>query len=300
MLKAVAPLFNRHNNRHSSSRPLKDYYNEWFSTLKHNLLPLLRRSISGDSLTILSTHVELLHQHFHSFYHTLDSAATSDPSLLLTQDWRNSLEKPLLWLGDLHPFLFTNLARSFLDEFQDSDSNPTPSPTPNYPSSPPTIPDLRESFDPFDRPWQVAMAWRNPSETLTTRMDQIECGLRVIVPTLTERMRCAEATFVDRVVNDWFRFRENKGASMVAVASDLKGHMEEVVSVFLYANRLRRSVLVDIISATTVYQAALFLEALAQFLIGFRDHDLLHAVDHYDSSNNHNNNAAKECRTWCH
>ncbi|KAL1326158.1 hypothetical protein HN51_036196 [Arachis hypogaea] len=299
MLKAVAPLFNRHNNRHSS-RPFKDYYNEWFSTLKHNLLPLLRRSISGDSLTVLSTHVELIHQHFHSFYYTLDSAATSDPSLLLNQDWRNSLEKPLLWLGDLTPFLFTNLARSFLDEFQDSDSNPSsnPNPNPNYSSSPPLIPDLRESFDPYDRPWQVAMAWRNASEALTTRMDQIECGLRVIVPTLTERMRCAEATFVDRVVNDWFRCRDSKGAAMVAVGADVKAHMEEVVSVFLYANRLRRSVLVDIISATTVYQAALFLEALAQFLIGFRNHDLLHAVE---LSNNVNNNAAaKECRPWCH
>ena len=143
------------------------------------------------------------------------------------------------------------------------------------------------------------MAWRNPSEALTTRMDQIECGLRVIVPTLTERMRCAEAAFVDRVVGDWFRCRDSKGAAKVAVGADVKAHMEEVVSVFLYANRLRRSVLVDIVSATTVYQAALFLEALAQFLIGFRDHELVHAVEQCKNLSIGQGNK-EYCRPRCH
>ncbi|KAE9587654.1 hypothetical protein Lal_00021916 [Lupinus albus] len=314
MLKAVAPLFNRHKH---SSRPFKDYYSEWFSTLKNNLLPLLRRSISGDSPTILSTHVEMLHQHFQSYFHSLDAAATSDPYQLLHQPWRNSLEKPLLWLGDLHPFLFTNLARSFLDEqetatddddfgsrreFHDDrhhdgvfdenrreDSDGFESPHVGF----------RECMDLYEhRPWQVAMAWRNPSEALTTRMDQIECGLRVIVPTLNTRMKNAEGAFVDRVVGDWFNCRERKGAAKVAVGADVKSHMEELVSIFLYANRLRRSVLVDIMSATSVYQAALFLEGLAQFLIGFRDHDLVHAVEQCKSlSIGHN---GKECRSVCH
>lgn len=158
---------------------------------------------------------------------------------------------------------------------------------------------IRESFDLYeDRPWQVAMAWRNPSEALTTRMDQIECGLRVIVPTLTDRMKHAEGVFVDRVVGDWFRCRERKGAAKVAVGADVKGHMEELVSIFLYANRLRRSVLVDIMSAASVYQAALFLEGLAQFLIGFRDHELVHAVEQCKTlSVGH---SGKECRSMCH
>ncbi|XP_061364654.1 protein INAPERTURATE POLLEN1 [Gastrolobium bilobum] len=268
MLKAMAPLFSRHKH----SRPFKEYYAEWFSALKNNLLPLLRRSIAGDSPTILSTHVEMIHQHFQSFYHALDAAANSDPSQLLSQEWRNSIEKPLLWLGDLHPFLFINLARSFLDETATDDENDTDHHLPNNAV-------LEKGLD--NRPWQVAMAWRHASEALTTRMDQIECGLRVIVPTLTDRMKHAEAAFIDRVVGDWFRCRDRKGESKVAVCADVKGHMEELVSVFLYANRLRRSVLVDIISAATVYQAALFLEGLAQFLIGFRDHQLVNAVEHF-------------------
>ncbi|RDX69197.1 Protein INAPERTURATE POLLEN1, partial [Mucuna pruriens] len=261
MLKAVAPLF----SRHKQSRPFKEYYGEWFSTLKNNLLPLLRRSIAGESPTILSTHVEMVHQHFQSYYHALDAVATSDPFQLVSQEWRNSLERPLLWLGDLHPFLFTNLARSFLHEDSPPDTD----------TDTDTDDDNQHPFS--DRPWQVALAWRNPSDSLTARMDQIECGLRVIVPTLSDRLKRAEDAFVDRVVRDWFRCRHRKGGAKVTLGADVKGHMEELVSVFLYGNRLRRSVLVDIISVSSVYQAALFLEGLAQFLIGFRDHDLLNA-----------------------
>ncbi|GKV13192.1 hypothetical protein SLEP1_g24243 [Rubroshorea leprosula] len=51
--------------------------------------------------------------------------------------------------------------------------------------------------------------------------------------------------------------------------------MEEMVAVFLDANRLRRTVISEIIDATNVYQGALFLEALSQFLVGFRDPILL-------------------------
>ncbi|GKV21376.1 hypothetical protein SLEP1_g31360 [Rubroshorea leprosula] len=55
----------------------------------------------------------------------------------------------------------------------------------------------------------------------------------------------------------------------------VKEEMEEMVAVFLDANRLRRTVISEIINATNVYQGALFLEALSQFLVGFRDPILL-------------------------
>jgi hypothetical protein len=269
MLKSVFNRQKQHTSSSSSSstRPFKEYYTEWFNTLKNNHLPLLRRSISGDSLTLLSTHVELLHQHFQSYYYTLDAAAIADPSQIINQDWRNSLEKPLLWISDLHPFIFTNLARSFLEDEDISETD-----------------DIDLDLDlstVSDRPWQIAMAWRNASETLVTRMEEIECGLKSIVPTLNERLARAEGGFVDRVVGDWFSCKDrgdNKGK--VVLGNDVKVYMEEFVSIFLYANRLRRSVLVDIISAASVYQAALFLEGLSMFLIGFRDHDLVNSVEH--------------------
>jgi hypothetical protein len=55
----------------------------------------------------------------------------------------------------------------------------------------------------------------------------------------------------------------------------MKAEMEELVTVFLHANRLRRSVISDIVAALNVYQGALFLEGLAQFLVGFQDKNLL-------------------------
>ncbi|PNY10852.1 hypothetical protein L195_g007443 [Trifolium pratense] len=292
MLKSVFNRQKQHtsSSSSSSSRPFKEYYTEWFNTLKNNHLPLLRRSISGDSLTVLSTHVELLHQHFQSYYHTLDAAAITDPSQILNQDWRNSLEKPLLWISDLHPFIFTNLARSFLE---DEDNNETD--------------DIDHDLDisissVSDRPWQIAMAWRNPSETLIRRMEEIECGLKSIVPTLNERLANAEGGFVDRVVGDWFSCKDrgdNKGK--VVLGNDVKVYMEEFVSVFLYANRLRRSVLVDIISAASVYQAALFLEGLSMFLIRFRDHDLVNAVEHSKNfSFDHVKDHKEFCLSRCH
>ncbi|XP_028762330.1 protein INAPERTURATE POLLEN1 [Neltuma alba] len=253
------------------------------STLSRTTSSLsLRRSLSHpDSPTVLSTHVDLLHQHFQSLYHALDLAASSedDIAVLLFPDWRSSLEKPLIWLGDLHPYLFTNLVRCFLQE--DDDLTVAEADDGYFiRKNNITVPDQFQ-----ERPWQVAMSWRNPSEELVARMDEIEQGLRVMVPMLTMRMRNAEAEFVDRVVEGWYPSRGRKGAAAkVAVGSILSEHMEELVSIFLDANRLRRSVIGEIVGKTSVYQAALFLEALAQFLIGFRDQELVSAMECSKSS----------------
>ena len=119
------------------------------------------------------------------------------------------------------------------------------------------------------------MAWKNPSRNLTTRVDQIECGLRLMVPALVDRVRNAQAGLVERVAEDWVRYQGRKEAARPAIVEAVEAKMEEMVSVFLDANRLRRSVLAEIISATSVYQGALFLEGLAQFLVGLRDPQLL-------------------------
>ncbi|KAL4602546.1 hypothetical protein ACB092_10G060000 [Castanea dentata] len=251
--------------RKKSSRPFKDYHSEWFNTLKNSLLPLLRSSIY-DSVPTLSTHVEMLHQHFQSYYEALDLAASHDVSQLLFPHWRNSLEKPFLWLGDLHPYLFTNLLRSFLedtDEEEETDDEVNDDV-------------VRENYKYlFDKPWEVAMAWKNPSRNLTTRVDQIECGLRLMVPALVDRVRNAQAGLVERVAEDWVWYQGRKEAARPAIVEVVEAEMEEMVSVFLDANRMRRSVLAEIISATSVYQGALFLEGLAQFLVGLRDPQLL-------------------------
>ncbi|CAH9114158.1 unnamed protein product [Cuscuta europaea] len=224
-----------------SSRPFKDFYGEWFKALKNEHLPHLRRAMASSTVSpvILAAQVEALHRHLLAYYEALDEAAADDVAQVLFPEWRNWLEKPFLWLGDLHPYLFTNLLRSFLDSDEEGESS--------------TV----------GQPWYLATAWRSPPKTLMSRVDQIQCGLRLMVPALAARLRHAQAAFVERVGREWCE----GGIIEECVAAQL----EEVVGVVVDANRLRRSVVSDILNVTDVYQAALFLESLGQFLVGLRD-----------------------------
>ncbi|KAL9667003.1 hypothetical protein QQ045_001348 [Rhodiola kirilowii] len=269
MMKAVA-LF----TRKKSNRPFKDYYAEWLSTLKNTLLPLLAESISSPTPipSLVATHVESLHQHFQSYYDALDLAATQDVSQLLFPEWRNSLEKPFLWLGDFHPYLFTNLVRSFLEDDEDEGEDGGDGDW-DWERS---IKEVRQNLEIFGRSWKIAMAWKNSSKGLVSRIDQIECGLRLMVPALVSRWRGAQAGLIERVGAEWVSVEGRKeGGRKALIGQAMSAQMEELVSVFADANRLRSSVLSDILSALNVYQAALFLEGIAKFLVGFSDPDLL-------------------------
>ncbi|KMS96159.1 hypothetical protein BVRB_001650 [Beta vulgaris subsp. vulgaris] len=57
----------------------------------------------------------------HSYFAALDLASNGNVSQLLFPDWRNPIEKPFLWLGDFHLYIFTNLLRSFFDDDDDDD-----------------------------------------------------------------------------------------------------------------------------------------------------------------------------------
>ncbi|KAK9103182.1 hypothetical protein Sjap_020436 [Stephania japonica] len=227
--------------------PLKELYEQWIDTLKRTLLPDLRRAMLASSANLLSTHVHHLHLHFLSYFHALDSASAA-AALLLLHPPGPPPRLPLLWLGDFHPNLLTNLLRSLL-------TNPHQS---NY-------------FFPN--------AWTHPSPDLTARIEQIECGLRLMVPSVADRLRQAQAGFVDRVAVHWGQCDGREEVSrMIGAALGAQGDL--LHSVFLDANRLRRSVLSEILSCVDVYQAALFLEKLAQFYVGFRDGDLIREFDH--------------------
>lgn len=117
------------------------------------------------------------------------------------------------------------------------------------------------------------MAWKDPAKNLMTRIEQIECGLRLMVPALVGRLRKVQSCFVGVVANDWMKCEGRK--EKMGVGEAMKVEMEEMVCVFVDANRLRRSVIAEIVGALSVYQAALFLESLAQFLVGFGDQELL-------------------------
>ncbi|KAM7490907.1 hypothetical protein LguiA_033828 [Lonicera macranthoides] len=228
-------------SRKKSTRPFKEFYSEWISTLKNTLLPNLRHSISSLS-ALLSTHMQLIHAHFQLYYETLDSASQYDVAqLLYPLDFRTPIEIPFLWIGDLHPYLFTNLLRSFTQSIADDSKSA----------------DEFEFYDEVD-------------EELAVRIEQIECGMRLMVPALAARFRNAQSVLIDKIGENW----GNVGGEL-EIGEAMGAQMEELASVFMDANRLRRNVLAEIMAATDIYKGALFFESLSQFLIGFWDRKLL-------------------------
>lgn len=257
-------------SRKKPSRKFTIFYSDWSKTLTETHLPLLRHSLSSAaSATVISTNVDLVLRHLVSYYEALDLAADSNTiPYLLFPTWRNSLESPFLFLGDIHPYLLTNLLRSFIDrENQDSDYE-----------------DLKLDLVNQQQPLKIATAWKDPSDELVTRIDQIECTMRLMVPVLMDRVRKTQRGFVSRVSENWVlgyqgakrkKTTTNPVTAISPVDVAAKEEMEELVSVFVDANRLRKSVITDIVGATNEHQAALFLEGLCQFLVGFKDQLLL-------------------------
>ncbi|KAL9242890.1 hypothetical protein vseg_016847 [Gypsophila vaccaria] len=234
-------------NHFKNTRSFKDFYIDWITTLQTTLLPHLTHSLSASSSTpdpvLLSTHVHLLLAHFNTYFSALDTASNHDVSQLIYPSWRNDVEKPFLWLGDFHPYIFTNLLRSFL-EYDDSDDNdngfdPSPSNTCSNP-------------------------WRNLDRSLGHKVEHIECGLRLMVPAIGKRAREAQCRLIGRM---------GSGFEAGEVVGEV---VEEMTCVFLDANRLRKSVLSDIVGVLTVNQAAYFLHGLVKFYVGFRDPNLIH------------------------
>ncbi|KNA16667.1 hypothetical protein SOVF_087050 [Spinacia oleracea] len=234
-------------NRFKSSRPFKEFHTDWINTLKSSILPLLSRSLSSPSPDhhLLATQVELLHTHFNSYFSALDLASNDDVSQLLFPDWRNPLEKPFLWFGDFHPYSFTNLLRSFLEDDDDDSDN-----------------DANYDF--------LGNVWKSRDVSVGHIVEQVECGLRLMVPSIVARSRDAQAALVEKLSAGWRQNGEN--FEVDEVVGEL---VDKMTCVFLDANRLRRSVLADIMEALNVYQAAFFLQGLAKFYVGFSDPNLL-------------------------
>ncbi|KDO37199.1 hypothetical protein CISIN_1g046664mg [Citrus sinensis] len=77
------------------------------------------------------------------------------------------------------------------------------------------------------------MAWSNVSKSLMSQIEQIEGGLRLMVPALIGRIKT-----VQRVIGE-----------------AIKEEMDDMVSVFVDANRLRKSVIAEIVGALSVHSS---------------------------------------------
>ncbi|XP_076883747.1 protein INAPERTURATE POLLEN1-like [Bidens hawaiensis] len=269
----------------SHHRRFSDYYSDWIAAMRTTHLPNLRHHMSNSTPNLLSAHVEIIHLHFKSYYQTLDLAAAADVTqILFPSGHRNALEIPFLWVGDIHPYAFTNLLRSYLlqDESENHvvqdyyyyyrhDDNNHNNNVERFEEKQENGNDdvyeeeeVGESCEFLKKQWPLMNAWKIQPRKLTGRIDQIERGLRLMVPVLMDRVRKAQAGFVRKV-----------GSGDVAAAVAAAEMEEEMVGIVMDANRLRKDVISEIVSMTSVYQAALFLEGLAQFLVGIRDEKLV-------------------------
>ncbi|XP_076935911.1 protein INAPERTURATE POLLEN1-like [Bidens hawaiensis] len=269
-------MFKSFSRKKPPTRHLRfsDYYCDWITAMKTTHLPNLRHHMSNSTPNLLAAHVEIIHHHFKSYYQTLDLAAAADVTQIpFPAGHRNALEIPFLWLGDIHPYAFTNLIRSFLlqdDTVSENDvvhyhhnhnhNNNIKGFEEQHENEEGEEIEVGESCEFLKKQWPLMNAWKIQSPKLTGRIDQIERGLRLMVPALMDRVRKAQAGFVRKV-----------GSGDVAAAE----MEEEMVGIVMDANRLTKDVISEIVSVTSVYQAALFLEGLAQFLVGIRDDKLV-------------------------
>ncbi|KAI3931082.1 hypothetical protein MKW92_011418 [Papaver armeniacum] len=100
------------------------------------------------------------------------------------------------------------------------------------------------------------LVWKYPSKNLITKVEEMECGgSRLILPGVMNRYKILQSGYIDKVVNDWIH---STGKNEI---------LKAISGVVLEKN----NILMDIISATNVYQPALYLQGLAQFFLGFSD-----------------------------
>ena len=104
----------------------------------------------------------------------------------------------------------------------------------------------------------------SPSPRLLAAADRVDRRIRATVPAVSDRLRWAQEVFV---------------AAEVTGAADVEAFLEELKGVALEANRLRRGVLSELVTAAGGYQAALYLEALSRFVLSMHDHEVLRRFD---------------------
>ncbi|XP_048618619.1 uncharacterized protein LOC125589943 [Brassica napus] len=224
---------------------LDDFYTDWSRHVTERCLPTLRdfptdaknKAVLGD---------------IHSYYDTLNHYANKNTILyFLLPSWRsNSLETPILLLGDINPLLFTSLVQSFID-------------------------DVGLSQDRI-RTFSTLAAWEDLSLQLETTINET-------VSRLLREMREAQDGFIRRFSDKWVSsFRDSQSGTVVmetatSVTTDEEGGgaaiMEELVRMFREANQLRMSVITDIAGVLNMNQKVLFLESVCKLLSGFKHQD---------------------------
>ncbi|CAA7060082.1 unnamed protein product [Microthlaspi erraticum] len=233
----------------SQSSYFDGFYVKWSTTVSKICLPLLSSAVTANAL---SGNVNSVLNILEIYYEALNSKAKNDPNTipyLLFPSWRKSFETPLLFLGDIHPYLLTRLLRSLITRANQ---------------------DSGESTD-----------------ELLKKIEEIEDETGTNVSDLLDRMSKAQIHFADRFSENWvssYHSPEKKQsktsmemAASMAVDYAAKEETMELVKIFVDANRLRKKLISAIVKATSkshhLALAALFLEGLCRFYLNSRDLD---------------------------
>ncbi|CAH8359587.1 unnamed protein product [Eruca vesicaria subsp. sativa] len=224
---------------------LDGFYTEWSEHLTKNCIRTLRHFPTNDTNdTVLGD--------IRSYYDTLNHYATKDTILyFLFPSWRsNSLETPILFLGDIHPRLFTNLIQSFMD---DDGLNQDPILT-----------------------FSNLAAWEELSSELENTINETVSRLLGEMKEAQDGfIRRFSSKFVSSFLGSWSGTVVMDTATLVTTTDQDDGAMimEELVRIFREANKLRKDTITSIVGVLNMNQIALFLESVCKFLAGFKHQD---------------------------
>ncbi|WZY85373.1 hypothetical protein YC2023_031757 [Brassica napus] len=223
---------------------LDGFYTDWSKHLTERCLPpLLIFPSDAKNEAVLGD--------IRAYYDTLDHYANKNTILyFLLPSWRsNSLETPILLLGDINPLLFTSLVQSFVDGLDQ---------------------------DPVGTYSTLSASWKDLSS-------ELENTINGTVSSLLRETREAHEGFIRRFSNKWVSsFRGSQSGTVVmetatSVTKEEDGGgamiMEELVRIFHVANQLRKSTITDIAGVLNVDQRAVFLESVCKLLAGFKHQD---------------------------
>lgn len=221
----------------------EEFYGVWSTILTETCLPRLSSAVTTDAL---SGNIKYVLGQLAWYYKTLNHYANNDSKTilyLLFPPCRNTLEMPILFLGDIHPYLLTRLLRSLV---------------------------IRAAQDSGGVDTTVS---QDPHAQLLKRIEDIEGEIWHTVSDLQDRMSQAQISFSSRFLYKWVNSQEEIQTVVNTAASVAKEEMYELVRVFVDANLLREEVIDAIVKATKTDQilTAQFLDGVCRIFAAFKD-----------------------------
>ncbi|KAF3561956.1 hypothetical protein DY000_02011539 [Brassica cretica] len=222
---------------------------EWSETIRYKCLPLLHQASSS---SLLKEAIDGLVQEIISHFNTLEDSTIDD---LLSASECKSMDTTFLLIGDIHPFLLTNLLRIFIHLAQ-----PKPKPKSKKDEEDGEHVSINMLEDHH-------LAWREPSHELLQKIEKIERRVSMLSDDMVARFKHVQRSILTQVQEDTI----NEGGAKRKKKLEDEELKKEIQIIFKYAKMLRISVLLSIMEAINDHQRVLFLQGLCQMLLALKD-----------------------------